>query len=456
MDWCVDTRTPGALDLIEAEVCAHLERHTIEPAVVELARPAVRSGLEGVPAGPMWVSVGWEDQEGDLRICPLDPEGPAEPPGEAVGPGVWRAHEAARGIRQAHGSDEAVSVALRVSRVTERDIDPGPTDPDLLPDDRPAHLIGLIASEMASGRSLEEAAARAGATVAEREVRREGVAADAGDVARVLVDTERRLGADFEVVSSDPHRVVVRNRRCPFGSTATAMCRFTSALAGGLAARVSGQAEVNVVESLAAGDHQCHLVLDLDGRARRPVAHRYAWPPPEPGKAAATKRGRRGFQVSLSLQLPRDRVSVPVTRHLVRAAMKEVGVLSEDGDAVELAITEACANVIDHSGPGDAYDVLVSIGTSACHIRVVDVGRGFDHAALSLPSMADTHAEHGRGVALMHALVDQVRFESVPEQGTVVHLVKQLRFDGSATARRLMLEGGRSDGPDGDTGSGPS
>lgn len=37
----------------------------------------------------------------------------------------------------------------------------------------------------------------------------------------------------------------------------------------------------------------------------------------------------------------------------------------------------------------------------------------------------------------MHALVDQVRLESEPERGTVVHLVKRLRFDESAAARRL-------------------
>jgi serine/threonine-protein kinase RsbW len=73
--------------------------------------------------------------------------------------------------------------------------------------------------------------------------------------------------------------------------------------------------------------------------------------------------------------------------------------------------------------------VSVTLGPTACHIRAVDIGRGFDHRALSPPEMADLDAEHGRGVALMHALVDQVRFDSEPEQGTVVHLVKLLHFD---------------------------
>lgn len=444
MDWCVDRATPGAVDLLEEEICSHLDRHASEPAVVELARPLIRQALERPPAGPVWVAVDWEEQEGQLRISPL---ATAALPGTPAGPGVTRAHDAVAELMAAHGGGDAASVALRVARITERDIDPGPADPDLLPDDRPAHLIGLMAADMAEGHSFEEAAARAGATVAEREIRRGSSGGDAEQVARALVETERRLGADFEIISSGHRRAVLHNRRCPFGSTATAMCRFTSALAGGMAARATGAAEINVVESLAAGDHECRLVIETDGSSRRPVAHRYTWPPPS-APEPQHKQGGRGFQVSLSLQLPRDRLSVPVTRHLVRSAMKEVGVVTEDADAVELAVTEACANVIDHSGPGDAYDVMVSIGTAACHIRVVDVGRGFDHAALSVPSMAATDSEHGRGVALMHALVDQVRFESVPEQGTVVHLVKHLRFDDSATARRLMLEGG-NEGEDG-------
>lgn len=446
MEWCVDTRIPGASASVEEEICAHLNRHTSETAVVELARPLVRRGLEGAPRGPMWVSLEWEAQDCRLQIRFLE-DGPL--PGTPIAPGVTRAHEVAAGLIADHGRDDAVDVDLRVARIAQRDIDPDPADPDLLPDDRPAHLLGLIGSEIASGRSLEEAAARAGATLAEREIRRRGPAEDAGQLARTLVEIEQSLGADFEVLSAGDAKVVVRNGRCPFGSTAPGMCRLTSALAGGLASRVTGRAEVNVVESLAAGDHECRVVMDMDGSMRGPVSHGYTWPRPARQQPPSPVSGR-GFQVSLSLQLPRDRLSVPVTRHLIRAAMKEVGVLSEDADAVELALTEACANVIDHSGPGDAYDVTVSIGTSACHIRVVDVGRGFDHAALSLPSMADANAEHGRGVALMHALVDQVRFESEPERGTVVHLVKSLRFDDSATARRLMVDGGSASGPTAD------
>jgi serine/threonine-protein kinase RsbW len=144
------------------------------------------------------------------------------------------------------------------------------------------------------------------------------------------------------------------------------------------------------------------------------------------------------YRVSLSLRLPRDRVTVPVVRHLTHHALTEVGVVPSIIDDVDLALSETCANVLDHSGPGDAYDVTIEIGAQACDIRVIDVGRGFDHDSLSL-AMAHPTAEEGRGLAIVHALMDDVRLSSVPEKGTVVRLVKQLSFDEDAPPRRLLL-----------------
>lgn len=46
----------------------------------------------------------------------------------------------------------------------------------------------------------------------------------------------------------------------------------------------------------------------------------------------------------------------------------------------------------------------------------------------------DGSAERGRGVALMRALVDSIDFDSDPESGTVVHLVKQLTLAGSRSS----------------------
>jgi serine/threonine-protein kinase RsbW len=157
----------------------------------------------------------------------------------------------------------------------------------------------------------------------------------------------------------------------------------------------------------------------------------------EPRKQTADFSGEEhGVQVALSLRLPRDRVSVPVVRHLAEYALLEVGAVSSDAHDVELALAEACANVLTHAGPGDIYDVDVIIGPRNCVIRVVDVGAGFD--APLAPSMPGAEAESGRGVGLMHAVMNEVRLTSEPDRGTVVQLVKSLRFHDDAPARQLM------------------
>ena len=132
------------------------------------------------------------------------------------------------------------------------------------------------------------------------------------------------------------------------------------------------------------------------------------------------------MQLSLSLRLPRDEASVPLVRHLCGDALRKLGVLPDCVSDVEVAITEACTNVVKHSSdPQDEYEVTIAIDGHTCAISVSDAGPGFDHEsprASALPS-----AESGRGIALMNALVDDVEFVSAPEDGTIVHLVKTLR-----------------------------
>jgi serine/threonine-protein kinase RsbW len=134
------------------------------------------------------------------------------------------------------------------------------------------------------------------------------------------------------------------------------------------------------------------------------------------------------LEVNLTLCLPRDTKTVPLVRHLIGATLKEFGVRDECRGDVELAVTEACTNVLDHSKGDDEYEVRVALDEQRCQIRVIDQGHGFDFTTLSVDSTADPESERGRGVQLMRALVDNILFESEPEAGTVVHLVKDLEF----------------------------
>jgi serine/threonine-protein kinase RsbW len=155
-----------------------------------------------------------------------------------------------------------------------------------------------------------------------------------------------------------------------------------------------------------------------------------------------TSAGRWGMltpmEINYSLVLPRDALTVPVVRRLVRGAMVELGVRAEDISDVSLAVTEACANVIEHSSAEeDEYRVEISVSEVRCDIRIIDTGRGFDAEELDRATLGDLEAERGRGIRMMQALVDSAEFISEPESGTVVHLTKHLELEDDSMFRRL-------------------
>jgi serine/threonine-protein kinase RsbW len=133
------------------------------------------------------------------------------------------------------------------------------------------------------------------------------------------------------------------------------------------------------------------------------------------------------MELSLALTLPRDEQTVSVARHIVRNAMEQVGVDETCVYDFELALSEACTNVLLHSGPGDQYVVRLDLEDTVGVIRVIDVGHGFDSARLQAEE-ALPEDERGRGLGLMHALVDRVDFTSRPEAGTIVTLEKVLTY----------------------------
>jgi serine/threonine-protein kinase RsbW len=142
-------------------------------------------------------------------------------------------------------------------------------------------------------------------------------------------------------------------------------------------------------------------------------------------------------EIRYSLRLPRDAVTVPLVRTICRDAMSRLGVTPDCQGDVALALTEACANVVQHAGGEDnEYEVQLEFTGGICHIRVRDQGRGID-----LRDSARTETildqDSGRGIVLMRLLVDRIAFESRPEDGTIVHLQKRLELEDNAVLAGL-------------------
>jgi serine/threonine-protein kinase RsbW len=142
-------------------------------------------------------------------------------------------------------------------------------------------------------------------------------------------------------------------------------------------------------------------------------------------------------EIKLTLALPRDELSVPVARNVLKQALGALGVERDTIADIQLALTEACTNVLDHAVEADEYEVSAGIDGEECVIEVIDRGAsgfdGSDHGHV----VAEADAEGGRGIQLMRALVDKVMFESRPQVGTVVHLEKKLQWEDDSVIKAL-------------------
>lgn len=142
------------------------------------------------------------------------------------------------------------------------------------------------------------------------------------------------------------------------------------------------------------------------------------------------------MNLEFAVCLPRDAETVGLVRHVATTALRAFGVTEECADDIRLALTEACNNVIDHASVDDEYEVRLEITEDQCSISVVNLAIGFDAEALD-GEMPDAASPRGRGVAIMHAVMDGVEFTSEPSARTIVNLVKQLELEPDAPLARL-------------------
>jgi serine/threonine-protein kinase RsbW len=135
--------------------------------------------------------------------------------------------------------------------------------------------------------------------------------------------------------------------------------------------------------------------------------------------------------IDVAVCLPQEAETVALIRTVVTNTLLLFGVADSCVEDIRLALSEACTNVIEHAASSDEYEVRVQVDDRQCVITVKDAGGAFNAEAFSA-AMPDRESARGRGVAIMHAVVDRVEFRSEPESGTIVRLVKDLtvRDDG--------------------------
>ncbi|HWC37899.1 MAG TPA: ATP-binding protein [Acidimicrobiales bacterium] len=102
-----------------------------------------------------------------------------------------------------------------------------------------------------------------------------------------------------------------------------------------------------------------------------------------------------------------------------------MGVLDEPLRDIELAVTEACAHVLDHPSRAESILVHTTVWPTRCELSVFDHGAAHHHDA-PRGNGGPNRRQASVRLDLMEALVDEVDIRPTDAGGISVVLVKQL------------------------------
>lgn len=135
------------------------------------------------------------------------------------------------------------------------------------------------------------------------------------------------------------------------------------------------------------------------------------------------------------LKLPADSENLDIIRRFISGIATNMGFSGDGIYEIELAVDEACANVVKHAyADGDPDDHVISVTVRSksdrIEIRIADRGAGFNPDGLEAPVMEKYLQEMksgGLGVHLIRTLMDEVKFYIKPGVRNEVKMVKFLQ-----------------------------
>jgi serine/threonine-protein kinase RsbW len=117
----------------------------------------------------------------------------------------------------------------------------------------------------------------------------------------------------------------------------------------------------------------------------------------------------------------------------VTQAARGAGLTDDDVFHVEMAVDEACSNVIEHAYAGAAGEIELTCASpeqGRLEVVIHDRGRSFDPAAVLEPNVGagaslDALQAGGLGLFFMRKLMDEVRFNFSPGCGNTLYMIKR-------------------------------
>jgi len=118
--------------------------------------------------------------------------------------------------------------------------------------------------------------------------------------------------------------------------------------------------------------------------------------------------------------------SVAVARRAVGLFAQSRGFSTAEISDIVLAVGEACSNAVEHGHMLKGHIVVrCTFEGDKLTVEIGDGGRGFDEARALNSAIPAEFLGRGRGIPIMRAVMDNVRYE-ITKSGTTVFLEKRL------------------------------
>ena len=124
--------------------------------------------------------------------------------------------------------------------------------------------------------------------------------------------------------------------------------------------------------------------------------------------------------------------SLETIRDFVLQAVKDIDLDEKATYAVELAVDEACTNIIEHAYGGEDKGIIeccTTLGKNDLRITLRDFGKEFDPTKIPQPQVnvpLDQLKPRGVGFFLINRMMDEVRYKRYKTRGNMMTLVKKI------------------------------
>ena len=133
------------------------------------------------------------------------------------------------------------------------------------------------------------------------------------------------------------------------------------------------------------------------------------------------------------LHVPSSTENLALIRDFVGNIGRQAGMAETELSMLELAVDEACANVIEHAyGLDKTQEVImrVTLDVDCLKIQVIDTGKGFDPGQIEQKDVKKLIAERrsgGLGMRMMKLVMDEVQYQMKPGERNELTMIKKLK-----------------------------